>query len=287
MNGTTSLQPNMSMVEYQEFKALSAGMIWAIDSECPLKAWLASPWNPECKVDNAPHFDIGTAAHLAVLEPSFLAERVVVHEWDDYRTKDARAARDAAYAQDKTPLKPAEWAVVQGVQAAVQDRNKSRAAELFAARGTAEVTLTWRWDDLPCKCRPDFLAGNNGYIIDLKTANTCNPRAVARKAFNEGWFVRAAWYMAGVQAVTGVLPQKYLFVVVEKDAPHLIEIYELDDRALIYGDQIIMRTLKRAAECLRTGIWPSYGDGGITKLALPSWAEFQRAEREEAGEFEE
>ncbi len=184
-----------------------------------------------------------------------------------------------------TPLLPEEMETVQGIQKAIQAH---RTAKSLVTGGEAEATLTWEWNGLPCKCRPDFLPVTHGsWMVDLKTAISANPKAVARKAFNEGWFVRAAWYMAGHKEARGKLPAKYLFVVVEKDPPHLIEVYEMDDRALIYGDQIIMRTLRRAEDCFASGKWPGYGDGGITTLALPSWAEFQRAEREEGGEFDQ
>ena len=275
---------SMPAEEYHAIKALSAGMIWTMDSECPLKAWLASPWNETRRAVNAGHFDIGTAAHLAVLEPELLRNRVVTHEFDTYHTKESRAIRDDAYAVGMTPLKPAEWVTVQGIQDAVAVH--PIAPTLFQ-NGMAEVSLTWEWDGMTCKARPDFLPASNKYVLDLKTAATCNPRAISRKAATEGWHLRAAWYMAGVKEVTGTLPDKYLFVVVEKDAPHLTEIFEMDQRALMYGDQIIMRTLKRTAECFRANHWPSYGDGAIKTIALPSWAEFERAEREEAGEFEE
>ncbi len=274
---------SMPASDYHALKALSAGMVWTFDVECPLKAWMASPWNDAREADNAPHFDIGTAAHLAVLEPHLLAERIVAHGFDEYRSNAAKEARDEAYREGKTPLKPAEWAIVEGVQRAITDH---RGAARWFLDTLPEVTLTWDWNGMLCKCRPDALASDNSYVLDLKTAATCNPRAVARKAFNEGWFLRAAWYMAGVKEATGTFPDKYLFVVVEKDAPHIVEIFELDDRALIYGDQIIERTLKRVAGCFSEDRWPGYGDGEITKLALPSWAEFQRAEREEAGDFD-
>lgn len=271
--------------EYHAIKALSAGMIWTMDSECPFKAWLSSPWNPDREPDNATHFDIGTAAHLAVLEPHLLAERIHAHGYDDYRTKDAKEARAAAYAEGKTPLKPTEFAMVEGMQKAIRSHRMARG--LFG-KGIAEGTLTWEWDGMMCKCRPDFLPETHGsWMVDLKTTTTANPKAIARKAANDGWFVRAAWYMNGHKAATGILPAKYLFVVVEIDAPHLIEVYELDERALVYGEQIITRTLRRARECFETGRWPGYGDGGITKLALPAWMEFQRAEREEDGEFDQ
>jgi hypothetical protein len=272
------------MSDYQDIKALSAGFIWDFDSECPFKAWFSSPWNELRERVNAPHFDIGSAAHLAVLEPHLLADRIVAHGHDEYRSNAAKEARDLAYAAGKTPLKPAEWAMIEGMQKAI--RAHPLAARLFHG-GDAEATLTWEWDGLLCKARPDYLSGNRSIILDLKTTTTVNPRAIARKAYNDGWFVRAAWYLGGAKAALGAMPDKYLFVIAEVKPPHLIEIYEMDDRALIYGDQIIMRTLKRAAECLATDRWPGYGDGGIAKLALPSWAEFQRAEREEAGEFDE
>jgi hypothetical protein len=275
----------MPAAEYHAIKALSAGMIWTMDSECPLKAWLASPWNPDREVETATHFDIGTAAHLAVLEPDLLAECVHAHGFDDYRTRDAKEARAAAYAAGKTPLKPAEFAMVEGMQKAI---DANRMAKGLFSNGVAEGTLTWEWNGLACKCRPDFIPaiqGANTVLVDLKTTTTANPKAIARKAANDGWFVRAAWYTGGYKEVTGILPAKYLFVVIEINPPHMIEVYELDERALVYGEQIIMRTLGRAAACLSTGHWPGYGDGGITKLALPAWVEYQRAEREENGEF--
>lgn len=271
------VEGGVNATEYHAIKALSAGMIWTMDSECPLKAWLASPWNPDREAENAVHFDIGRAAHLAVLEPHLIADQVVVHEHAEYRSNAAKAVRDEAYAAGKTPLKPDEWAIVEGVQNAISGH--PTAIKLFG-KGEPEVTLTWEWDGLPCKARPDFLADDLTYVLDLKTANTINPRAVGRKAFGEGWFVRAAWYTAGVKAARGTLPDKYLFVVVEKDAPHLIGVYELDNRALLFGEQIIMRTLDRAVTCLKTGIWPGYGDGEITRLSLPTWAEYQLAEAE-------
>ena len=279
-----SMNNDLSSEEYHALKALSAGFVWEFDAECPRKAWLASPWNDARKPVNATHFDIGTGAHLAVLEPELLRNRVVVHDFDTYHTKESRTIRDDAYAVGMTPLKPAEWATVEGIQSAILGHPTAHG--LFKG-GMAEVSLTWEWDGMTCKARPDFLAANSKYVLDLKTANTCNPRAISRKAATEGWHVRACWYMAGVKEVTGTLPDKYLFVVVEKDAPYLIEIFEMDQRALMYGDQIIMRTLKRTAECFRANHWPSYGDGSIKTIALPSWTEFERAEREEAGEFEE
>ncbi len=278
--------------DYHAIKALSAGFVWTFDNECPFKAWMASPWNPDREPENARHFDVGTSLHLAVLEPADLEARTTIvrgvtkkgEPSPGYASADAKEQRDAAYAAGITPLLPEEMDTVAAMQKAIGEHRMARS---LLSGGESEATLLWEWDGLACKCRPDHLPATHGsWMVDLKSAVSANPKAIARKAFNEGWHVRAAWYMGGHKAARGTLPAKYLFVVVEKDPPHLIEIFEMDERALIYGDQIIMRTLKRAAECFSTGVWPGYGDGGITQLALPSWAEYQRAEREEAGEFE-
>ena len=264
----------MPATDYHRIKALSAGMVWAMSNDCPLKGWLSSPWNPNREVVNANHFDIGTALHLAVLEAEEFEERTVVHGFDDYRKKEAQLIRDVAWDEDKTPLKPSELAVVNGMRDAILSHPV--ACDLLQ-NGEPERSIVWQWDGLPCKARPDYLSDDRRNVLDLKTTTTVNPRVVARKAFNEGWHLRAAWYTAAVASINaGVLPDHYLFVVAETKAPHLVEIFELDERALLLGDRLIQKELPRAAECLRTGVWPSYGNGEITKLVLPSW---QMAER--------
>lgn len=270
--------------QYHAIKALSAGMIWTLDSECAAKAWLASPWNPAREAETAPHFDVGTAAHLAVLEPHLFDERVVAHGFKDYRSRAAQAARDSAYAAGKTPLKPEEHQIVLGMREAITRHPEAR--DLFSS-GDAEISMSWDWNGLPCKLRADYLPSRNETVVDLKTAITCNPQAVQRKIETEGWFVRAAWYLSGVEEATGIRPISYKFVVVEKDPPHLCEVFELDDNALLQGEQIIMRALKTAKECFRAQRWPTYSgrSGGVIRLSRPNWARFQHADREAEGEF--
>lgn len=276
---------NLSSDAYHAIKALSAGMLWTLDTECPRKAWLGSPWNAERVGDTAAHFDIGTAAHLAVLEPHLLSERVELHGFDEYRTKESRDIRDAAYIAGKTPLKPKEWDIVSGVQQAIQRHPLAR--ELFRS-GDAEASLTWDWNGVKCKCRPDQLSDDRRVVLDLKTAESVNPRSISKAVENYGWFVRTAWYLAGIEAATGVRPDHYYYVVVEKNAPHIVEIFEVEDGALMQGEQIIMRGMKVFRECMERGVWPTYSgsEPGVIRITRPSWAQFQFADREEAGDFQ-
>src|SRR5215212_507863 len=94
----------MPAVEYHAMRALSASGAWLLAEECAAKFLWRSPWNPLYLPEAKTEFDIGVAAHLAVLEPARQAESIVVIEAGDYRTMKARDARDAARAQGKVPL---------------------------------------------------------------------------------------------------------------------------------------------------------------------------------------
>lgn len=277
----------ISMAQYQALPALSASGINTLVNQCPAKFWHESPWNPAPPADNEIHFDIGTALHLAVLEPEQLAARVVLIELASFRTKEARAQRDEAYIAGKTPLRIQDWQAVLGMERAIADRPDISA--LFKG-GEAEATLTWNWFDVPCKARPDYLAPGkrDGYriIVDAKTADSAQPDAVARKAFGEGWHIRDAWYREGATA-NSIIPERYVYVVVEKDPPHLIQAYEFDARAVEWGRTVIARGLKLFRECWERKTWPGYSDKTIAPLALPVWAEHQLADREQVAAVNE
>src|SRR3981189_2264883 len=93
-------------VDYNETRALSAPGAWLLSEECAAKFLWRSPWNPLYEPEAKSEFDIGVAAHLAVLEPSRQADSIVLIEAGDYRTTKAREARDAARAAGLGPLLP-------------------------------------------------------------------------------------------------------------------------------------------------------------------------------------
>ncbi len=273
---SVSIIPSLPSADYHAIKALSASMALTIVERCPLVAWTESSFNPDLEIENKPIFDVGTALHLAILEPEQFNERVVMHGFDDYRKTEAREIRDAAYAAGKTPLKPEEHALVLALADSI--RATPEISTLLAKPGDAEVSLTWEWDGQPMKARPDFLAADRSFVLDLKSSTSAEPRQVSRKAFTDGWHVRAAWYMAGVKAVTGVLPEHYWFAVCEKNCPYIAQLYELDERALIWGEQLVGRAVNLFAECQKTGVWPKYRQGPSV-ISLPTWSEHQLADQ--------
>src|SRR3954452_21108297 len=77
----------LSAGEYHATRALSASGAWLLAEECAAKFLWRSPWNPLYQPEAKTEFDIGVAAHLAVLEPQRQAEAIVMIEAGDYRTR--------------------------------------------------------------------------------------------------------------------------------------------------------------------------------------------------------
>lgn len=269
----------MNAAQYHALAALSAGGAIILANETPAHYWRTSPFNPHRQPDETSvEFDIGTAAHLAVLEPALFAERVALIQAENYRTKAAQEARDIARADGVTPLLPHQHNTVQRIKEAL--RAHKLAAALLSG-GMAEATYQWSTDGVPCKLRADYLVGEA--IVDLKTAESAHPRAFAAAAFRLGYHQRAAWYLDGANA--NALPStRYVFVVVEKDPPHLVACYELEERALDWGRLLNSRALDVFARCRKTNDWHGYAPG-VETIALPTYAEFQMQDRYEAGDF--
>ena len=270
-------------------RALSASGAWILAEECAAKFLWRSPWNPLYLPEAKTEFDIGVAAHLAVLEPQRQAEAIVMIEAGDYRTTKARDARDAARAEGKVPLLPYQLDIVRAIAGSI--RAHPIASQAFLS-GEAEVTLTWSDTDtgIPCKARPDYLPTHGQWVVDLKTAASANPRTWRDQAYRLGYHARAAWYLDAAAAVLGQAPEEYWFVLVEKEAPYLVSVVSFDEDALRWGRTANRKACEHFARSAAANDWPGYRDPGQNhdrafRIGLPPWAIYQLQDREDAGEF--
>ncbi len=150
-------------------------------------------------------------------------------------------------------------------------KNHELATSLLT-NGKPEVSMVW--EDMeygfPCKCRPDWLRDDN-IIIDVKTTGKSADAVQFSKACaNFGYHISAAWYQAGVLAVTGQLCD-FVFLVVETKAPFGVVVYAPDTEFMDRGREAIRPILPIYNECLKTNNWPGYSEK-IETLSLPGWA---------------
>lgn len=270
--------------------SISSSMAVTLMEDCPRKLWHGCYLNPDFEREEKTTFDLGTAGHLALLEPDDWALRTVIIEgFDDYKKAAAKDARDEAYAAGKTPLLTKYVEQIMGLRSAVL---ADPVAGPAFAHGPSEQTIVSRDKQTGTflKCRPDKRADDWSWIADLKCTTSANPRDLRTKAFNSAWFQRVSWYLDVVQGATGTRPAEYFFIVAEVKPPHLVTVCRFkpklgdDPGAVAWGSRMNRKAIDLFAECVAANNWPSYTNR-VVDLEFPTWAEYRLQERDDAGDF--
>lgn len=258
------IEPAMTNADYHALPALSAS---------GLKELQKSPahYRTACLIarEETPAMRLGTAVHCAVLEPErFVAEYVGVNL--DLRTKGGKAMRDEILAAGQTVLTPDDYTTVMQMRDAVLAH--PTAGALFRD-GRSEVSVFATLDDVPCKCRPDWLR-DDGLIVDLKTAITAHPRDFGRTVANYGYHLQQHHYLR-VCLSAGIAVTRFLFVAVEKLPPFGVSVHLLDDAAIALAANQHDRLLELYRRCRDANHWPCYPDD-ICITSLPAWAGYHQ-----------
>jgi hypothetical protein len=85
-----------------------------------------------------------------------------------------------------------------------------------------------------------------------------------------GYGIQGAFYLRGA-AACGLKASEFRMIAVERDPPHGVYVYRLEDAVLQASDILIDRALESWATCQKTGVYPSY-TGAVTDIGLPTWA---------------
>lgn len=223
---------------------------------------------------------VGRAVHALTLTPD--AADVVVYDgvrrgktWEVFADEHA----------DKTIITATEHAKVAGMRNAVHMNPTSRA---LLRAGRPEVTIEWTDSEtgLACRCRADFFdttIASSPRLVELKTTRAAYPRAFMREFARLGYHAQMAFYVEGIEAVTGARPIVKM-IAVEKDAPYDVTVYDIPDEALEVGSRKIRGWLRAVADCTASGKWPNVNGDEAVKLVLPDWAMTDGLEDVDMGE---
>lgn len=220
-----------------------------------------------------PALVLGQALHVAILEPAKFDETYVSAPECDRRTKDGKATWEAFQSQSvgKIILRADEMRQCIDLARAAQDHPLARG--MLDSPGANEVTLVWQDEGtgLLCKSRLDRLCNYDSYstIVDVKTTRDASQRAFAADAARFGYHVQAAWYLRGADALAPVA-RRFVFLAIEKEPPHCVACYELDEAFLSAGQAECDRALRAYANAQETGVWPGY-PLRLGTLFAPTW----------------
>ena len=249
----------------------------------PLHFWHSSPMNPARVEQTKPHFSVGKAAHDRILLEGRWQDHYHVTPEGFSRGATVKFAADIEALQEaeeagKTILRAQDAAVVDAVVAAVQ---ANEFAKLALSNGVTEETLAYQ-DALTgvwLRARPDFRPNSIPQkrdvrvLSDLKfvAPSNASPAGFAKAVNDCGYHQSAAFYWDAIKAVYDIEPTHWLHVVVEKEAPHCVALYELPAEDIQRGRMLNRRAINLFARCLDEGRWPGYADDPLP-VGLPHWA---------------
>ncbi|NMW66007.1 hypothetical protein HHJ78_10975 [Mobiluncus mulieris] len=200
-------------------------------------------------------------------------------DYADFRTKEAKTARETALAEGKYPLLVKDRAELDQAKTVLHANPKIREL-LEHPKGKPEVSLvvTDLATGVQIKARPDWLIENNGQItiVDYKTTSDGTCEAFEKTAGVFGYFVQVAWYKLTYSLLYPKISRKqidFLFLAQETDPPYAAYLHriDMDSEAMgyIWADQAMR-------------LWQAHGGGNpdawppsapeITQIIVPTWA---------------
>lgn len=264
--------------------SLSSSGAKTILEKSPAHFWHTSPMNPNRPLqEDKPHFSIGKAAHdLLLLGGDWEKNYFVLPEgFSRAKTKqfaEEIAAADFAKSKGKTLIRAADMELVKRIADKISSSEDARNALI---RGVPELTLVWQ-DELTgvwLRARPDFMpfscieGAPIRVVTDLKmmAATNCSPRGFSKAIDNFGYHISAAHYGEGIKQIYGKYPTHWLHIVVEKDEPHTVSLYELPAEDIERGRLLMRQAINVFAECRKRNDWPGYADKPM-QVGLPIYA---------------
>jgi len=259
-----------------ETPSLSSSLARKLLRESPAHAFASSPrLDPGCVPEFKDSFDVGTAAHTAVLSAG---ESIRVIAFDDWRSKDARQQRDEARAEGFTPLLEKDAAKVLEMAAEVKAAlRRMGLGEVFSDPSRAEAVAIAEVEGAQCRAMADYI-GADGWLYDLKTTTSAHYDAVTRTVESFGYHIQAAHYLDTFRAA-GMALKGMRFVFVEKNRPHCVSVVALDEAFVDIGRSQTSLARKTWRRCLATGEWPDYAHPGIVEISPPIWMASQVEDR--------
>jgi hypothetical protein len=254
---------------HADMSAVSASMLKKLD-ESP-RVYESEYITKESPSEPTAAMEMGTALHVAVLEPeSFDSQYVVCPSFcSDKRTK-AYKEWEALHGSDgRIVLKQDEMDLIARCRLSIT-RNQL-AFRLLSAPGISEKSIYWHDSEtgIPCKFRCDKIAGP--FVVDLKTTSECTERDFRRSVEKYRYHLQAAHYLAGAAAELGSEVKEFFFVVVETQAPYRCRVFDLDGESLKYASDARARLLEDLDRRTKAQDWSEPDEGELVSITLSNW----------------
>lgn len=292
---------DLSNEEYHaDRSAISRSGLWSF-KKAPQKYWneYLNPERPEKKQTDDMIF--GSAFHTFVLEPHLFEQQYCIKDVELPVVDEKPLKRDlqALYGKDKGAEMYEEAKALEERQKAARDK----ALAEFTAKSANRILLTNKdmdkliqmrasvlkhqdasrlivdaaiehslfWEDphtgIKCKTRPDIWHSN--MTVDLKTTKDADERSFRNSLLSLGYHLQSAMNREGIFHTGHNDIKTHTFLCVEKEWPHLVAVYILNENALDSAHNLFKNTLTEFKRCKENDVWAGYE---TKEIDLPAWA---------------
>ncbi|KQO94613.1 PD-(D/E)XK nuclease family protein [Methylobacterium sp. Leaf91] len=267
--------------------SLSSSIAKLFITHSPEHAWAAHPRlgkQPEDERDPTRTMEIGSVSHKLILGQG---ADIVVIDSDDYRTKDAKAERAAAYLNGEAPILRPDCEKAERLAKRFGERLAcipgcegfpSAEAEVVAI--VQDKSGTW----LRIMMDKVEITPHGITIWDVKTGDvSAAPQGLGRRVEQMGMEVQAAFYVHVMETLFPRLAGRVRFrwVFIENDEPHGLSVAEADSVGMGIGARKAAAAISRWTKSLKRDEWAGYPTE-IVRVEYPTWAANRWTEREES-----
>ncbi len=259
----------LSNEDYHAAPGISCSGVKLIAEKTPLHFWGRYLGPRRAYAPKQPMF-IGTATHAATLEPEEFERNYIV---SPFAAKNAAGYKAWKEDQAKLILTPNEYLNVCGMRDALFSDPVSAflltdspqfEVSMFAVDPITAATLRIRIDCLTA----------GGWIVDVKKCDRADDDSVAKAIGNYGYYIQDAFYRDVHTLALGVEPAGFVFLFVEEEPPHAINVVQLEIEDLERGRFMWRRGVDLYAKCLAANKWPGYAKGAH-RVPMKSWTRQQ------------
>jgi exodeoxyribonuclease VIII len=120
------------------------------------------------------------------------------------------------------------------------------------------------------RARADFMS-DSGWLVDLKKCQDASDEGCRKAIENYGYWQQDPFYLDTFALAGGEAPRGFVFVFVEEEFPHAVNVKYICEDDRDRGRRTYRRNLRLYAQCVERNEWPSYGTQA-TELEMSIWA---------------
>ena len=208
--------------------------------------------------------ELGSAVHKLVLEPENFNDDFIIEDFEgcelNKNTKLYKEAK-AKWLESVKGKKILSKNLFEEVT--LMARNVKAIAGGLLQGGVAEQAYFSEFDEIPVKCKVDYILEKQGVIIDLKT--TTSIKDFQKSMIEYNYLTQGSFYLDVVKS-TGVKVNRFVFILVETKKPYMVKVVEMGKLSIEEGRSLY-------GEYLQT--WKDYKNNGVVNMVksieAPRW----------------